>query len=85
MIEKIEIISRWIQDYKCNLDLLQVPLDIRDHHNLIIGVLLLNISFQIMVLMLTREMVLQGTSGKTLVLHLDISDLLVLSLNKPVQ
>jgi len=84
MIEKIEIINRWIQDYKCNLDLLQVPRDIQDHLSLIV-VLLLNTSSQIMVLMFTREMVLQGTLDKSPVLPPGISDLLVLSLNKPVR
>lgn len=81
MIEKTEIINTWIQDYKCNLDLLQVHRDTQVHLSLIV-VLLLSISSRIMVLMFTREMVIQG--GKTQVLPLGTSDLLVLILNKPV-
>jgi len=76
MIEKTGIINTWIHDYKCNLDLLQVPRDTQVHLSLIV-VLLLNISSRIMVLMFTREMVLQ-------VLPQGTSDLLVLILNKPV-
>jgi len=76
MIEKTGIINTWIQDYKCNLDLLQVHRDTQVHLSLIV-VLLLNISSRIMVLMFTREMVLQ-------VLPQGTSDLLVLILNKPV-
>ena len=81
MIEKTGIINTWTHDYKCNLDLLQVHRDTQVHLSLIV-VLLLNISSRIMVLMFTREMVLQG--GKTQVLPLGTSDLLVLILNKPV-
>jgi len=76
MIEKTGIINTWTHDYKCNLDLLQVHRDTQVHLSLIV-VLLLNISSRIMVLMFTREMVLQ-------VLPQGTSDLLVLILNKPV-